>query len=179
MIDLADQVVVVFVVDSMVNLDSKLEKLLAAGYKSLEITLRTKFGLSAISYVKERYPEVTVGAGTVTTVEELKTCIDLGAEFCVAPGLNPDLVAVAQNLNFDFIPGVATPSEVDRAVGMGLELVKVFPIQQLGGTGYIKALSGPFRNVKFMPTGGVTERNYQDYLSMPSVECVGGSWMVK
>lgn len=109
----------------------------------------------------------------------MNRCIEINADFGVAPGFNKEIVEAAKNNNFAFIPGISTPSDVELAMSMGIELVKFFPAKILGGIAFIKAISGPYHPMKFMPTGGVTEADYKDYLSLPSVYCVGGTWMGK
>jgi len=173
------RVVAVLVIDKIDCLLSKVDNLISDGFDILEITLRTECAIQAIQLVKETYPHVKVGAGTILTVEQLKTCIEIGADFGVAPGLNPDIVNKAKSMGFPFIPGIATASEVERAISLGVSLVKVFPAKTLGGIEFIKALSGPYHNIKFMPTGGINKNNAHDYLSIDSVMCVGGTWMTR
>ncbi|MFT6985472.1 MAG: 2-dehydro-3-deoxyphosphogluconate aldolase/(4S)-4-hydroxy-2-oxoglutarate aldolase [Psychromonas sp.] len=173
------KVIAVLVVDDITALPSKIEKLLSDGFDVLEITLRTECAFQAIQLAKKTYPNVKVGAGTILTIEQLEKCIEIGADFGVAPGLNPEIVNKAKAMQFPFIPGIATASEVEQAMSLGVSLVKVFPAKIVGGVEFIKAMSGPYHTMKFMPTGGVTEADYKDYLSLPSVLCVGGTWMGK
>jgi 2-dehydro-3-deoxyphosphogluconate aldolase/(4S)-4-hydroxy-2-oxoglutarate aldolase len=173
------KVIVVLVVDDIKTLLSKVENLISDGFDVLEITLRTECAFQAIQLVKETYPNVKVGAGTVLNIGQLEKCIEIGADFGVAPGLNPEIVNKAKALRFPFIPGIATASEVEQAMSLGLSLVKVFPAKIVGGVEFIKALSGPYHTMRFMPTGGVTEADYTDYLDLPTVLCVGGTWMGK
>ena len=174
---LKDKVVCVLVIKSLEALIDKITALINDGYEVFEVTLRTDYGLEAIRLIKEAFPELKVGAGTVLNSQQLEASIKAGADFGVAPGLNKDLVIDAKKRGFDFIPGVATPTEIDAALSLGLKLVKLFPAANLGGPDYIKAISGPYPDIKLMPTGGVKEANYQDYLALDSVYCVGGSWM--
>lgn len=176
---LKNEVVAVLVIQSLEGLEDKIKGLIAKNYKVIEVTLRTECALDAIKFIKNMFPELKVGAGTVLTKEQLNTCIENKADFGVAPGLNKEIVKLAQEQSFDFIPGIATPSDIELALSMGLNLVKVFPAKVLGGVNFIKAISSPYHMMKFMPTGGVSESDYQDYLSLPTVLCVGGTWMNK
>lgn len=176
---LENQVVVVLVIKTLDGLESKIEKLTSEGYNVLEVTLRTECALEAIKIIKNKFPDLKVGAGTVLTIGQLKACIENKADFGVSPGLNKDVLSFAQSQNFDFIPGIATPSDIELAMSLGLELVKVFPAKVLGGIDFIKAISSPYHQMKFMPTGGVSESDHKDYLSLPNVYCVGGTWMNK
>jgi 2-dehydro-3-deoxyphosphogluconate aldolase/(4S)-4-hydroxy-2-oxoglutarate aldolase len=176
---LKNEVVAVLVIPSLDGLETKIENLIAKGYKVIEVTLRTECALDAIKFIKNKFPELKVGAGTVLTKEQLDVCIEYNADFGVAPGLNKEIVKLAQEQNFDFIPGIATPSDIELALSMGLNLVKVFPAKVLGGVDFIKAVSGPYHMMKFMPTGGVSEADHKDYLALPSVYCIGGTWMNK
>jgi 2-dehydro-3-deoxyphosphogluconate aldolase/(4S)-4-hydroxy-2-oxoglutarate aldolase len=173
------KVVVVLVVNTLDGLKQKIEGLIAKGYDIFEVTLRTDCALDAIKLIKSEFTNIKVGAGTILTLKHLQSCIKIGADFGVAPGFNKDIVSVAQECGFRFIPGVATPSEIELAMSMGIDFVKIFPARVLGGTDFIKALSGPYHKMKFMPTGGIGEYDYDDYLSLPNVTCVGGSWMSK
>jgi len=156
------------------------EALLEGGLDVIEITFRTQAAEEAIRQVVDRFPEMCVGAGTVLTESQLRRAIDTGIEFAVAPGLNPDLITDAMAANVLFIPGVATPTEIDRGIMLGCKLLKFFPADALGGVKTLKAFSGPFAHtgVKFVPTGGINAANAADYLALPGVAAVGGSWMV-
>lgn len=149
----------------------------AGGVRILEITLRTAAGVQAIEAIAAQVPDVLVGAGTVTRVEELRWVQDAGARFAFAPGFDPRLVEEAARLGLDFIPAVMTPSEVMAAQNLGVGLMKLFPAAQAGGPGMLKALAGPFPSVRFCPTGGVDAANAATYLALPNVVAVGGSWM--
>jgi len=175
---LNNKIIAVLVIDEIETLNTKVKKLVNDGFDVLEVTLRTEYAFEAIKLIKEDYPDVKVGAGTILTVEQLETCIEIGADFGVAPGLNPKIVNKAKSIGFPFIPGVATASEVELAMSLGVSLVKIFPAKILGGIEFIKALSGPYRNVKFMPTGGINKSNAEEYLKLDSVMCIGGTWMV-
>lgn len=176
---LNNKVVVVLVIKTLDGLNEKIQGLIDKGYDVLEITLRTDCALEAIEIIKNEYPNIKVGAGTILTIEQLHRCIELNVDFGVSPGFNKDIVSVALDNDFTFIPGVATPSEIELAMKMNIQLVKVFPAKILGGIDFIKAVSGPYHQMKFMPTGGIGENDYIDYLSLPNVVCVGGTWMNK
>lgn len=144
----------------------------------VEVTFRTAGAAEAIAAIRQAEPEVLVGAGTVLTVEQAKAAIAAGAQFLVAPGLNEEVVECAKAAGVPMLPGCATATEIEKAMGMGLETVKFFPAQQAGGADYLKALSGPYKQMKFVPTGGIHAENLQDYLKLPNVLACGGSWMV-
>ncbi len=156
------------------------EALLQGGLNVVEFTFRTAAAEEAIRCVASRFSEMLVGAGTVLSEEQLRRAAGAGARFAVAPGLNPDLVRGARLLGLEFIPGVATPSEVDMGIRLGCRLLKFFPADVLGGPKALKALSGPFGHtgVKFIPTGGINAANAGEYFSLSMVAAVGGSWMV-
>ncbi|MUL16620.1 bifunctional 4-hydroxy-2-oxoglutarate aldolase/2-dehydro-3-deoxy-phosphogluconate aldolase [Aliivibrio fischeri] len=174
---LESKTVAVLTINSLDDLEDRIKKLIKSGYDVLEVTLRTSFAIDAIKIIKTAFPEVKVGAGTVLTIEQLDECVNAGADFGVAPGLNKELILKAKTYNFDFIPGVATPTEIEAAIQLGINLVKIFPAKTLGGIDYIRAISGPYHEMKYMPTGGVTEDNHKEYLDLKNVFCVGGSWM--
>ncbi|WP_257255181.1 bifunctional 4-hydroxy-2-oxoglutarate aldolase/2-dehydro-3-deoxy-phosphogluconate aldolase [Endozoicomonas sp. SESOKO3] len=144
-----------------------------------EVTLRTECAFDAIRKIKEDFPSVKVGAGTILSQQQAEQAASAGADFGVAPGFNLTVVKKSETLNLPFIPGVATPSEIETAHEKGYKLLKLFPAKVLGGVDYLKALSGPYKDVKFMPTGGITQETAQDYLDLPNVNCIGGTWMNK
>ncbi|MDO4506173.1 MAG: bifunctional 4-hydroxy-2-oxoglutarate aldolase/2-dehydro-3-deoxy-phosphogluconate aldolase [Spirochaetales bacterium] len=161
-------------------------KAIEKGIGAVEITFRTTEGLSgyrmiadAIKAVVEKYPELIVGAGTVINGELASMAKDAGAQFIVSPGLNPATVEWCLKNKMPVFPGVATPSEVELALSYGLTYLKFFPAEALGGIKMLKALSGPFPQVKFMPTGGINADNYGAYKELKNVFCVGGSWVLK
>ena len=153
------------------------QALLAGGIDAAEFTLRTPYGLEAISQTAE-IAGFTTGAGTVTTPEHVTACVERGARFIVSPGFDPSVVARAHELGVPVLPGVATATEVQAAIRHGLDVVKLFPAEQLGGLDMINALRGPFPDLRFIPSGGVTADNARTYVSHPGVPCVSGSWMV-
>lgn len=156
------------------------EALLAGGLDVIEITFRTQAAEEAIRRVVAKFPQMLVGAGTVLTEDQLKRAIGAGVQFAVAPGLNPDLVTESMASNVPFIAGVATPTEIDRGIALGCKWLKFFPADALGGIKTLKAFAGPFAHtgIKFIPTGGINALNAPEYLALPVVAAVGGSWMV-
>lgn len=148
------------------------------GINCAEVTFRADGADEVIRRMTEAFPDMLVGAGTVLTVEQADAAIAAGAKFCVAPGLNPKVVAHCLEKGVPFAPGVSSASEVEQAIGLGLDFVKFFPAEQAGGIAYIKAISAPYSNMRFMPTGGVTADNLNSYLSYGKVVCCGGSWIV-
>jgi 2-dehydro-3-deoxyphosphogluconate aldolase/(4S)-4-hydroxy-2-oxoglutarate aldolase len=153
------------------------DALLAGGLRCVEVTFRTDAAADAIKLMAER-PELLVGAGTVLTPAQVDRAVAAGARFVVSPGFGPSVVRRCQELDLPVFPGVATATEIQMALDAGVDTVKFFPAEQLGGAGMVKALSAPFRSVRFVPTGGVNAGNLPDYLAVPSVLAVGGTWMV-
>lgn len=148
------------------------------GLPCAEVTFRTAAAEQAIRAITQAFPEMLVGAGTVLTPEQVDVARDAGAKFIVSPGLNPRVVEHCQSRSLPVVPGISTASELEQALSLGLNIVKFFPAEQVGGLGAIKALSAPYGNVRFMPTGGVNELNIQSYLDFSKVLACGGSWMV-
>jgi 2-dehydro-3-deoxyphosphogluconate aldolase/(4S)-4-hydroxy-2-oxoglutarate aldolase len=146
------------------------------GIRCAEITLRTPAALGAIAALRD-LSDFTVGAGTVLTPRDVDRVVDAGARFVVSPGLAEDVVERAQALGVDVFPGVATATEVQRAIRLGLDRLKLFPAGPLGGLAAIRALAGPFPDVRYLPSGGVTPANAGEYLASPHVFAVSGSWM--
>lgn len=152
--------------------------LVLAGVKVLEVTLRTDCALEAIRLIKQAVPEAIVGAGTVTNASQYTQAVEAGAQFIISPGLTEKLLQKSKEYDVPFIPGVATPSELMSAAEYGLTVLKFFPAEINGGVKALKSFSGPFAQMKFCPTGGVSEKNYRDYLALNNVLCVGGTWFV-
>lgn len=157
------------------------DALLEGGLPVAEITFRTAAAREVIRTLAEHRPELVLGAGTVLTVENLEAANDCGAAFAVAPGLNPTIVKRAQDLALPFVPGVATPTDIEAALGLGCKLMKFFPAEALGGIPMIQALSAPYKHagVRFVPTGGVNAGNLAAYLATDCVAAVGGTWIAK
>jgi len=153
------------------------DALLAGGLPCAEVTFRTEAAAEAIEIMARR-TELLVGAGTVVSPVQVDRAVDAGARFIVSPGFGPAVVRRCAEREVPVFPGVATATEIQLALDAGLRTVKFFPAQQLGGAAMVKALAAPFRDVRFVPTGGVTTANLADYLSLPAVLAVGGTWMV-
>lgn len=152
--------------------------LVAGGLRVLEVTLRTPQGLPAIRAIRETVPDAVVGAGTLCTVPQLVQANAAGVQFGVSPGLTAELAAAAATVRWPLLPGVMTPSEVIAARAAGFATCKLFPAQQAGGIGMLKALYAVFPDVMFCPTGGISRETAPQYLALPNVACVGGSWVV-
>ncbi len=148
------------------------------GLKVLEVTLRTEHGLGAIKAMQKALPDAVVGAGTVNTAGDVTAAIEAGAQFLVSPGATETLVDVALSADVPFLPGIATPSEAMRLLERGITHMKFFPAEAAGGIPMLKSLYGPLSQICFCPTGGITPESAADYLALPNVACVGGSWMV-
>lgn len=155
------------------------EALAEGGIHALEITLRTAAGLEAIKLAKREFPDAIICAGTVISAEQMQQVADAGAEFIVTPGITEPLLTAAQLLEVDLLPGIATPSELMLGLDAGLQYFKLFPAAVVGGLSMLKAMYGPFPDVKLCPTGGLNADNFLDYLQLPNVFCIGGSWMIK
>jgi len=153
------------------------EALVAGGLPALEVTLRTPCALEAIRIMKQ-VPGAVVGAGTVLNRRDLAAALDAGAEFIVSPGLTRDLGEAAVDSGVPFLPGSANASDVMLALDLGLSRLKFFPAVASGGVAALKAISAPFGQVKFCPTGGITQESASEWLALDAVLCVGGSWMV-
>jgi len=150
--------------------------LIDGGLPALEITLRTPQAMDIIAAIKESCPKAIVGAGTVNTPQQVDDCAKAGVDFMVSPGLYPPLLQTARETDIPYLPGVATASEVLMAINEGLTACKFFPAQQSGGIEMLKALAGPYGEMIFCPTGGINANNFQDFLALSNVFCVGGSW---
>ncbi|WP_094751335.1 bifunctional 4-hydroxy-2-oxoglutarate aldolase/2-dehydro-3-deoxy-phosphogluconate aldolase [Psychromonas sp. CD1] len=151
--------------------------LIENGLPCAEVTFRTEQAVSAIKLMRQAYPDMLIGAGTVLTTEQVDMAIDAGVNFIVSPGFNPKIVQYCQQRGITIIPGINCPSHVEQAMQMGLRTLKFFPAEASGGVAMLKALSAVYP-IKFMPTGGVNPSNINDYLSLPSVLACGGTWMV-
>jgi len=172
-------IVPVVVIDDARDAEPLAKALVDGGLPCAEITFRTGAAKDAISAIAKSFPDVLIGAGTVLTVDQVKAAVDHGARFIVAPGLNPKVVEHCVAKGIPVTPGVSTPSDVEAAMVLGLSVVKFFPAEASGGVTYLKAMSAPYKGMRFIPTGGVDETNLLSYLKVPSVLACGGSWMVK
>jgi len=153
------------------------EALLEGGLDVLEVVLRTDAALDCLEAIAKEFPKAHVGAGTVLSADQSKEVIRRGATFIVSPGLDPASVAVANDAGLPILPGISTATELTQAWNLGLRTVKLFPASLVGGPKMIKALSSVFRDVSFMPTGGVNPANLNEYLAVPAVLACGGSWL--
>lgn len=170
-------VLAVITLDEVDSAPALAEALLEGGISILEITLRTAHGLKAITLLRKEFPNLCLGAGTVTQAAQLQQVKDAGAQFAVSPGLTKDLINEANQQNLPFLPGAVTPSEVLLAIEAGLSHLKFFPAEQSGGLDYLNSLAAPFPDIHFCPTGGINEFNYKDYLEASNVFCVGTTWL--
>ena len=155
------------------------DALIEGGLPCAEITFRTAAAASAIRTLCNSHPGILVGAGTILTKSDAETAVDAGASFVVTPGFDGDLVDWCLDQRIPVIPGVMTPTDINAAINRKLNVLKFFPAEAAGGIKTLKAISGPYRNIKFVPTGGITLGNLEEYLSLPNVVACGGSWLVK
>lgn len=152
--------------------------LLAGGINVMEITFRTAAARASIEQVSREMPDMIVGAGTVINVQQLAEAADAGAQFIVSPGSSRDVILAAQKRELPIVPGVVSPSEIMLGLELGLLVFKFFPAETYGGLKAIQALSGPFPQIRFIPTGGINQKNAGEYFKNPKILAVGGSWMV-
>jgi 2-dehydro-3-deoxyphosphogluconate aldolase/(4S)-4-hydroxy-2-oxoglutarate aldolase len=175
---LTSPVIPVIVIDDIDDAVPMAQALVNGGLKVLEVTLRTEFGLEAISRIKQHVSGAIVGAGTVITLSDLEKSVAAGAEFLVSPGCTDALIDSALKGSVPLLPGVATPSEAMALLSKGVAHMKFFPAQAAGGIPMLKSIAGPLPQIKFCPTGGITETNAADFLALSNVLCVGGTWML-
>ena len=149
------------------------------GLPCAEVTFRTAAAEESIKIMSHEFPDMLVGAGTVLTIEQADKAINAGAKFIVAPGLNPKIVQYCLDKSIPVTPGTQTPSEMEKALELGLKVVKFFPAEPAGGLNMIKAVAAAYVDLKFMPTGGINAKNVRDYLGYNKIIACGGSWMVK
>ena len=175
------RVVPVVVIDESDNALPLAEALLAGGLDLIEITFRTAAAEQSIRNIARALPQMMVGAGTLLEPAQVQTARDAGAKFGVAPGLNEEVVRAARELGLTFLPGVMTPSEVERALALGCQLQKFFPAEVAGGAKMLKALAGPYAHtgLRLIPLGGIDAKNAPDYLALPIVAAIGGSWIAE
>ncbi len=178
---LKKRIVPVVVLDREEDAEPLAEALLKGGLDIMEITFRTAAAEGSIRRIAKAFPEILLGAGTLLEKEQILRAKDAGAVFGLAPGLNPANVVTAGEIGLHFSPGVMTPGEVEQSMALGCKLLKFFPAEVAGGVAMLKALAGPYGHtgVKFIPTGGVGSKNLTDYLNLPVVAAIGGSWMVE
>lgn len=153
------------------------ETLVEAGLPCIEVTFRADGAAQAIERIRAGVPAMLVGAGTVLTLAQARAAIDAGAQFLVSPGTNPEVVDLALREGVPIFPGVATPTEIEANLARGLDVLKLFPAEVLGGVRFLKAVIGPYRAVRFLPTGGIVPGNLGEYLAQPNVIACGGTWI--
>ena len=175
---LANSIVVpVVVLDKVEDAVPTAKAMAAGGVDVMEITFRTAAAPDAIRAVSENCPDMLVGAGTILTLEQCKKALQMGAQFIVSPGFDPEVVAYCVENNIPITPGCVTPTEITAALKMGLKVVKFFPANVYGGLNAMKNLAAPFVGIKFLPTGGVNAGNIREYIDSPFILAVGGSWV--
>ena len=172
-------VVPVVVLDDVKDAAPLAKALVEGGLPCAEVTFRTAAAEESIRIMATEYPDMFVGAGTVLTIEQVDRAVAAGSKFIVSPGFDPEIVDYCLEKEIPVFPGCITPSEVAQAVKRGLKVVKFFPAEQFGGVATIKAMAAPYVGLKFLPTGGVSAKNLESYLSCDKIIACGGSWMVK
>lgn len=172
-------VIPVIVIDTVADAKPLANALLEGGLNIIEVTFRTPAAAGAIEIIANEFPEMFVGAGTVVTPEQAKIAIDSGSQFGLAPGTDPETIAYFKSRKIPFIPGIMTPSDIQSAIKAGCQYLKFFPAGAAGGPKLLKAMAAPYSNlgIQLCPTGGVTLDNMNDYLSIPEVFAIGGSWL--
>jgi 2-dehydro-3-deoxyphosphogluconate aldolase / (4S)-4-hydroxy-2-oxoglutarate aldolase len=176
-LDLAP-VVPVVVIEDAADAVPLARALVAGGLLAIEVTLRTPAALDAIRAIADKVPDAVIGAGTVITPEQVKECVAAGARFLVSPGWTDVLLEAMRGAGVPFLPGVSTTSEVVALLERGVREMKFFPAEAAGGTAYLKSLAGPLPQARFCPTGGIGAARAPEYLGLPNVGCVGGTWMI-
>ncbi len=171
-------VIPVMVIEKVEDAVPMAQALVAGGLKVLEVTLRTPCALTAVEQIKQAVPEAIVGVGTVITSADLENAISSGADFLVSPGSTPALIESANSQVIPMLPGVATPSEAMALLEKGFTHLKFFPAEAAGGIAMLNSIRGPLPQIKFCPTGGISEKLAAHYLALDNVVCVGGSWLV-
>lgn len=171
-------IVPVVVLNDAKDAEPLAKALCEGGLPCAEVTFRTEAAEECIRIMSEKFPEMLVGAGTVLTTDQVDRAVAAGAKFIVSPGTNPRIVKYCVERNIPITPGTANPSDVEQALENGLEVVKFFPAEPLGGLKLIKAMAAPYVGVKFMPTGGINANNVREYLAYDRILACGGSWMV-
>jgi len=171
-------VVPVIVVNDLKHAVPMAKALVAGGVRVLEVTLRTPVAMEALRAIIKEVPEAIVGAGTVLNTQQLHEVTEAGAQFVISPGITESLLKAATDGPIPLIPGISTVSELMTGMDYGLREFKFFPAEANGGVKALQAIAGPFPQVRFCPTGGITPANYRDYLALKSVLCIGGSWLV-
>lgn len=173
----AGPVVPVLVINDVEKAVPLAKALMEGGIKVLEVTLRTPAAIDVIKRIAEEVPDSLIGAGTVTNAQQLKAVIEAGAKFAISPGMTADLLKAGMDADIPLIPGISSTSDLMKGKDAGYTHMKFFPAEASGGVKAIKSISGPFPDVTFCPTGGIGPDNYNDYLALNNVKCVGGSWL--
>lgn len=173
----ASPVMPVIVLDKVADAVPLARALVAGGIRVLEVTLRTAAALESVRAIRAEVPDAIVGVGTVVTPADLAAAAEAGAVFAVSPGASPELLRAGRESAIPLLPGVMTPSDMINALAAGYTAMKLFPAAQAGGIGMLKALGGPFPQVRFCPTGGIDASTAPNFLALPNVACVGGSWL--
>lgn len=178
---LVQRLICVAVIDHAEDAVPLAQALLAGGLKVIEVTFRTASAAESIKRIRQSVPQIAIGAGTLLTADNVRQAVDAGAQFGVSPGLSEAVSAAAQACKLPLFPGVITPSEIMRALDLGWKHLKFFPAETFGGVKALQALAGPFGHtgVKFIPTGGITAATLPNYLALPHVAAIGGSWMAE
>lgn len=174
----ASPVIPVIVIKELEQATPLATALLTGGINVLEVTMRTPVALDAIRILTTTFPDVLIGAGTVTTPMQLQQATDAGAKFAISPGQTRTLLMAGCDGSIPLIPGISSVSELMEGLNLGYTHFKLFPAAAVGGVAMLKAIHGPFPQARFCPTGGINEKNYTEYLALPNVSCVGGSWIV-
>ena len=174
-------IMAVLVVDEVKHAIPLAEALLKGGVDTIELTLRTPAAMAVAAAIKKTFPEMTLGFGTVLTTDQVKAVVDVGADFAVAPGCNPKIIAEANKQGLSFAPGVMTPSEIEIAVQEGCQILKFFPAETSGGLKHLESMSAPYNylGLKFIPLGGCNINNANTYLQSDLITAIGGSWIAK
>ena len=174
-----NKIVPVVVIKDLDDTIPTLDALIRGGINVAEITFRTECAKDAIALGRDKFPNMLIGAGTILNVRQAKEAVEAGALFIVSPGFDEKTNEYLKEVGVPYIPGCVTPTEIMNAISKGVEIIKFFPANCYGGIKTLKALQGPFKNVKFLPTGGVDESNINDYLALENVVAIGGSFMMK
>ncbi len=174
-------IIAVLVIDELKHALPLANALLAGGINTVELTLRTDAALDAAKIIKKELPQINLGFGTVLTVDQVKAVVDLGADFAVAPGCNPKVIAEAIKQGLSFAPGIMTPSDIELAVEQGCRILKYFPAETSGGMEHLENMVAPYGylDLKFIPLGGCNMENAASYLKSPLITAIGGSWIAK
>ncbi len=174
-------IIAVLIIDEVKHAVPLAEALLKGGINAIELTLRTPAALDSAKIIKKEVPGVTLGFGTVLTIEQVKAVVDVGADFAVAPGCNPKIIGEAYKQGLSFAPGIMTPTDIEMAVELGCRVIKFFPAESTGGMNHLKNMAAPYQylGLKFVPLGGVNIKNARTYLESPLITAIGGSWVAK